>query len=138
MLIRHWSRLCSSCSRVVRSGGWRALTGVKHASWLEMKQPGTGAPTRPYHSDLCRNESVQRYLQQLVEECREVSKKLQHAFLNEADRKLLMRRHTELLPVAEVFQSVEGAQKELEEVLSLLHSESLTGLNHSNITGLCF
>lgn len=138
MLIRHWSRLCSSCSRVVRSGGWRALAGVKHASWLEVKQPGTGAPTRPYHSDLYGNESVQRYLQQLVEECREVSKKLQHAFLNEADRKLLMRRHTELLPVAEVFQSVEGAQKELEEVLSLLHSESLTGFNHSNITGLCF
>lgn len=137
MLIRRWSRLCSSCSRVVRSRELRALTGVKHASRLEVSR-APGAPTRPYHSDLYGNESVQRYLQQLVEECREVSKKLQHAHLSEADRKLLMRRHTELLPVAEVFQSVEGAQKELEEVLSLLHSESLTGFNHSNITGLCF
>lgn len=132
--MRHWSRLCSSCCRVVRSGRRRVPAGVTHASWLGVNEPGTGAPTRLYHSHLYGNQSVQRYLRQLVDECREVGEKLQHAFLDEADRKLLVRRRTELLPVAEVFQSVEGAQKELQEVLSLLHSEPLTGSNHSHVT----
>ncbi|XP_073318440.1 peptide chain release factor 1, mitochondrial [Pagrus major] len=137
MFVSRWSRLCTSCSRVVfssrggrRGGRWRTLAGhitVKHANLTEVPHWGTLAPTRFYHSDfgdLHKNESVQRYLQQLMEEYKELSEKLQHAYLNETDRKVLIKRHAELLPVANVFERIEQALKDLEEVLSLLHSSA--------------
>ncbi|KAG8004540.1 Peptide chain release factor 1 [Nibea albiflora] len=123
MLANRCFRLYSVCSRVVHSSrgggrGWRTLTG--HYAKV-------AAPERLCHSDLgdlYKNESVQRYLQQLVEEHKDLSNKLQHAHLSESDRRLLMKRHTELLPVANVLESVEQALKDLEEVLSLLHSSA--------------
>ncbi|KAM3585632.1 uncharacterized protein V6R79_023376 [Siganus canaliculatus] len=87
------------------------------------------APKRPYHSDLgdlYRNESVQRHLQKLMDEYRDLNKKIQHTYLSEADRKVLMKRHAELLPLANVFNNMEQALKDLEEVLSLLHNSSAT------------
>lgn len=130
MLATRWFRLQSVCMRVVHGrsgsrrggGGWRTLTGhcAKAQLW------GAAAPKRLCHSDpgdLYENESVQRYLQQLMEEQKDLSDKLQHAYLSESDRRVLMKRHTELLPVANVFESIERALKDLEEVLSLLHSE---------------
>lgn len=67
-----------------------------------------------------------------MEEYRNLSKKLQHAHLSESDRKVLLKRHTELLPVATVFGSVQQALKDQEEVISLLHSESnLTKIRNS-------
>lgn len=133
MFVTRWSRICTLCSRVAlssrgggRGGRWRTLTGHRHASLTEEPHWGTPAPTRFYHSDLgdlYKNESVQRYLQQLMEEYKELSEKLQHAHLNETDRKVLMKRHTELLPVANVFERIEQALRDQEEVLSLLHSE---------------
>ncbi|KAA8579712.1 peptide chain release factor 1, mitochondrial isoform X2 [Etheostoma spectabile] len=127
MLVSRWSRLCSLCSRVVyssrgRRAGWRTLTGH---SRTQAQHWGTVAPRRLYHSDLgdlYKNESVQRYLQQLMEEFRDLSKKLQHAYLSESDRKVLSKKHTELLPLANVFESIEEALKDLEEVLSYLHT----------------
>lgn len=128
MLVNRWSRLCSLCSRVVyssrgRRAGWRTLTGH---SRTQVQRWGTVAPRRLYHSDLgdlYKKESVQRYIQQLMEEFRDLSKKLQHAYLSESDRKVLSKKHTELLPLANVFEEIEQALKDLEEVLSLLHSE---------------
>lgn len=93
----------------------------------ERQQGGSEALKRRCHGGpggLYRNESVQRYLRQLVEEHAELSGKLQRAQLSEADRRLLVRRHAELLPVANVSERVDEALEELEEVLSLLHSES--------------
>ncbi|KAM9334212.1 peptide chain release factor 1, mitochondrial [Symphorus nematophorus] len=138
MLGNRWFRLCALCSRVVHSsrgrrgggGGWRTLTGhtsLKHANITEVQHWGTVAPKRLCHSDLgnlYKNESVQRYLQQLMDEYRDLSKKLQHAYPCESDRKALIKRHTELLPLANVFESIEEALKDLEEVLSLLHSSA--------------
>ncbi|XP_070786805.1 peptide chain release factor 1, mitochondrial isoform X2 [Enoplosus armatus] len=135
MLLGRWFRLCSLRSRVGctsrggrRGGGWRTLTGrtsLKCANIAEVKHWGTAAPRRFCHGDvgdLYNTESVQRYLRQLVEEYRELSKKLQHAYLSETDRKVLIEKHTELLPLANVFESIEEALKDLEEVLSLLHT----------------
>lgn len=127
-----WFRLRSVCSRVVhsscgrRAGGRRTLTGLTHANVTELQHRVTGASNRLCHSDLgdlYRNESVQRYLQQLVEEHRDLSRKLERVFLSESDRKVLLRRQAELQPLANVYASVEQALKDLEEVLSLLHSE---------------
>ncbi|XP_029596264.1 peptide chain release factor 1, mitochondrial [Salmo trutta] len=70
--------------------------------------------------DLYRNESVQRYLRQLVEEYRDVTKTLQHGFLNDSARKELNKREVGLSPVATAFQSAEHAVKDLEEVETLL------------------
>lgn len=95
-------------------------------------------PRRRFHGDLedlHSNESVQKYLQQLMEEYRDLSKKLQHDHLSESDRKVLRRRHTQLLPVATVFESVQQALKDQEEVISLLHSKSnLTEIINSSVT----
>ena len=101
-------------------------TCVKNANMIQVQHWGPLVPKRLCHpdlDDLYKNESVQRYLQQLVKEHRDIRVKLQHAYLSEADRKVLMRKHIELLPVTTAFERSEQAQKDLEEVLSLLHSE---------------
>lgn len=136
MLVSRCSRLCFRCSRVVyssrrRRGGWRTLTGYgsgKYANITEVQHWDSIAPKRLYHSDLgdlYKNECVQKYLQQLMEEYRDLSKKLEHAYLSESDRKVLIKKHSELLPLANVFKNVEEALKDLEEVISLLHGEGL-------------
>ncbi|XP_049919249.1 peptide chain release factor 1, mitochondrial isoform X2 [Epinephelus moara] len=130
MLVSRWFRLCSLCSRVVyssrgRGAGWGTRTG--HANITQVQHCwGTAAPRRLCHrgfGDLYQTESVQRYLEQLMEEYRDLSKKLQHAYLSESDRKVLMKKQTALLPLANVFERVEQAMKDLEEVHSLLHSD---------------
>ncbi|XP_062270726.1 peptide chain release factor 1, mitochondrial [Scomber scombrus] len=128
--MRRWFGLGSFCSRVVYSSrsregaGWRrTFTGHTTLNSTQVQHWGTVLSKRLCHSDLgdlYKNESVQKYLQQLMEEYRELSKKLQHAYLNETDRKELTMKHTELLPLANVLQSIEQALKDLEEVKSLL------------------
>ncbi|XP_041822217.1 peptide chain release factor 1, mitochondrial isoform X2 [Chelmon rostratus] len=148
MLANRWFRLCSLCSRVVysgrgrRTGAWRTLTGhanLKHTTIIEVQHWGTVIPKRLCHSDLgdlYKNASVQRYLQQLMEEYRDLSEKLQQAHLSESDRKVLMKRHTELLPLANVFESIEQSLKDLEEILSLLHSSVGTKDEDEQLTQL--
>lgn len=144
MLAPRWLRLYSACVRVVHSrraggggGGWRTLTG----RYAEVRLWGAAAaPERLCHSDLgelYKKESVQRYLQQLMEEHEHLSDKLQRAHLSEADRKVLARRHAELLPVAKVFESVEQALRDLEEVQTLLHGEETSDhlVTHRNDAG---
>ncbi|KAM9836249.1 peptide chain release factor 1, mitochondrial isoform 3-T3 [Aulostomus maculatus] len=74
--------------------------------------------------DLYKNESVERYLRTVMEECRHVSEKLELRHLSTSDRTTLQSRHAELQTVAYVFQTLEGALKEQEEVLSLIHSSA--------------
>lgn len=86
------------------------------------------APTRLYHSDLGHlygTESVQRHVRRLVEEFGDISQMLQLSHLSESDRKVLLKKHAELLPVADAFESTEQALKDLEEVTSLLHGKSV-------------
>lgn len=127
MLINRCLRLCGACKRVINTStrgrrGWRTLTGhtgLNHANV-------TAAPRRLFHGnlgDLYKDESVQKHVEQLMEEYRDLNKKLRHVYLSESDRKVLIKRHAELLPVANAFQSAEQAHKDLEEVLTLLQSE---------------
>lgn len=146
MFLNRWFRFCNECGRVVYSScgrrrGWRTLTGHSTANYANATVLRLFASIVPRHNfhgdlgDLHNNESVQKYLQQLMEEYRNLSKKLQHAQLSESDRKVLLKRHTELLPVATVFESVQQAVKDQEEVISLLHSESnLTKIRNSLVT----
>ncbi|KAL3999622.1 Ras-related protein Rap-1B [Sarotherodon galilaeus] len=147
MLVRRCLRLCSLCSHVVYSsgggiGGWRTLVGyasVKHANRTDVPHWGRVMFKRFFHSDLgelYKNESVQVYLEQLMEEHRDLSKKLQHAYLSESDRKGLIKKHTELLPLASVFGSIEQAQKDLEEVSSLLKGLAGTKDEDEHLTQL--
>ncbi|XP_063322424.1 peptide chain release factor 1, mitochondrial-like [Pelmatolapia mariae] len=147
MLVRRCLRLCSLCTRVVyssgvRRGGWRTLVGhasVKHANRTDVPHWGRVMFKRFFHSDLgelYKNESVQVYLEQLMEEHRDLSKKLQHAYLSESDRKGLTKQHTELLPLASVFRSIEQAQKDLEEVSSLLKGLAGTKDEDEDLTQL--
>ncbi|TNM94048.1 hypothetical protein fugu_002224 [Takifugu bimaculatus] len=131
MFLNRCFRLCNGCCRVVYSGRkreWRTLTGYrtpKYANTTVVGLCATVVPRHHFHSDLGdlhNNECVQKYLQQLMEEYRDLGRKLQHDHLSESDRKVLSRRQTELLPVALLFESVQQALKDQEEVTSLLHS----------------
>ncbi|MED6261505.1 Peptide chain release factor 1, mitochondrial [Ataeniobius toweri] len=78
-----------------------------------------------------------------MEEHRVISRKLQHEHLNDSDRKALLKKHTELQPVTDVFGSIKQAQTDLEEVLSLLHTgakeedEHLTQLLREEEAQIC-
>lgn len=112
---------------------------VKHANRTDVPHWGRVMFKRFFYSDLgelYKNESVQVYLEQLMEEHRDLSKKLQHAYLSESDRKGLTKKHTELLPLASVFRSIEQAQKDLEEVSSLLKGLAGTKDEDEDLTQL--
>lgn len=125
MLARHWYRLCG---HIRRSGGHRtAAPSLTCVCW-----PPTSQRRRSCHcdpGDLYENESVRRHLRRLVEEHGDAGERLQLASLSETDRKWLVRRHAELQYVADVFGKMEEAQRDLEEVLSLLHGECPAGVH---------
>nr|XP_057907936.1 peptide chain release factor 1, mitochondrial [Doryrhamphus excisus] len=133
MFFRSWSRFCSVTNREVYSslkrGRWRAISGhssAYHANVLVVQSCVALGSRRLCHSnhvgDLYKNGSVQKYLQQIMEEHKYLQQKLQRANLNEADRKVMMKKHTQLLPLANLFHGVERALEDLVEVQSLLHS----------------
>ncbi|KAM8872345.1 peptide chain release factor 1, mitochondrial isoform 1-T1 [Synchiropus picturatus] len=74
--------------------------------------------------DLYRDEGVQKYVGQLVEEHGYLNNELQRAHLSNSDRKAMVRRHSELQPLAKIWRSIEQSVKELEEVKSLRPSSS--------------
>ncbi|XP_030013609.1 peptide chain release factor 1, mitochondrial [Sphaeramia orbicularis] len=129
MRVQRWLRLCAFCGKVrTEGGGWRTLLGhssVKYAHLTQAQQWTTTSPKRLCHSDLgdlYKNESVRRYLKQHMEEYTDLSEKLQHACLSDSERKVMISKHAKLLPLANIYQSIEQALKDLEEVLSLIHS----------------
>ncbi|KAF3857377.1 hypothetical protein F7725_009236 [Dissostichus mawsoni] len=71
-----------------------------------------------------------------MEEYKDSSKKIQHAQLSESERKILIKRQKELLPLANVFESIQQALKDLEEILSLLHSSAGTKDEDEQLTQL--
>ncbi|XP_055785911.1 peptide chain release factor 1, mitochondrial-like [Salvelinus fontinalis] len=117
MLMQKYSRLCGSCAPLI------SPLHMRKRIWKELANRSLVSSRRYCNNplgDLYRNESVQRYLRQLVEEYRDVNKTLQHGFLNEPARKELNKRQVGLSPVATAFQSAEHAVKDLEEVETLL------------------
>ncbi|XP_035983985.1 peptide chain release factor 1, mitochondrial isoform X2 [Fundulus heteroclitus] len=133
MFFTRWFGLCSQCSRVASRCelGWITRTGQsrrKYADFTGVQRLATSiVPKRNSHYDLgnlYNNISVQRYLQKLMEEHRFISRKLQHEHLSDPDRKALLKKHAELQSLADVSGSIEQAQKDLEEVLSLLHTSA--------------
>ncbi|XP_017291939.1 peptide chain release factor 1, mitochondrial [Kryptolebias marmoratus] len=147
MLISRSFRLCPVCIRVVSrtcggKQGWRTLmsrsTSMKYDKLTEkVKLCGIVVPKRHCQGDLgdlYNNKSVQKYLQQLMDEYESVSKQLQHGFLSESDRKSLVKKHTELLPLANVCGNIDQARKDLEEVTSLLQSSAGSRDEDKNLT----
>ncbi|XP_060922829.1 peptide chain release factor 1, mitochondrial isoform X2 [Limanda limanda] len=127
MLVGRWFTLGT---RVVHCpsfrGRWRTLTGghlKKYANITVEPRWRTQGSTRLSHSaagDMSEHRGVQRYLQQLVQEHGQLGEKLQQLYLDESDRKQLMRRHSELLPLVHLQERVEQALRDREEVRSLL------------------
>lgn len=72
--------------------------------------------------DLLQQESVQRHLHGLVAEYHHITQRLENGLLDDAERRLLNRRHVELLPLVTAFQNTEDAVKDLKEVEALLQS----------------
>uniref|UniRef100_A0A1A7YTX4 Mitochondrial translational release factor 1 n=1 Tax=Iconisemion striatum TaxID=60296 RepID=A0A1A7YTX4_9TELE len=130
MFVRRVYRLCSSCSRLAscRAGMRREWRTVMQQSSLKVQHWGSLLlPKRLSHydlGDLYNNKSVQTYLQRLEEEYKVICQRLQHECLNESDRKALMKKQTELLPLGNVFGSIDQARQDLEEVISLLQNSA--------------
>ncbi|KAM9831003.1 peptide chain release factor 1, mitochondrial [Syngnathus typhle] len=78
--------------------------------------------TRRFFHGLYENDSVRTYVRQLMDYHKALDQKLHRSNVNEADRKLMVKKYTELLPLANVFYNVEQAVKDLDEVRSILHS----------------
>ncbi|XP_034145820.1 peptide chain release factor 1, mitochondrial isoform X2 [Esox lucius] len=117
MLMQKCIQLCVSCASLV------SAQHIHIRRWKDLARGSVLSSIRYCHNnfgDLYRNESVQRYLRQLVDEYRVVTKTLQHGFLSDTERKRLNKRQVELSPVANAFQSAEHALKDIEEVQSLL------------------
>uniref|UniRef100_A0A4W5N929 Mitochondrial translation release factor 1 n=1 Tax=Hucho hucho TaxID=62062 RepID=A0A4W5N929_9TELE len=117
MLTQKCIRLCGPCARLI------SPLHMRKRIWKELANRSLVSSRRYCNNDLgdlYRNESVQRYLRQLVEEYRDVTKTLQHGFLNDPAWKELNKRQVGLSPVVTAFQSAEHAAKDLEEVETLL------------------
>ncbi|XP_077370053.1 peptide chain release factor 1, mitochondrial [Festucalex cinctus] len=109
-------RIC--CLRTVFS--CVVYNNLKRGRWRTML-----ATRRPFHSDvgtLYENDAVQKYLRRLMDSHRVLSHKLHRSNLSEADRKVMVKKYTELLPLANVFHNLEQALKDLDEVHSISHS----------------
>ncbi|XP_068612546.1 peptide chain release factor 1, mitochondrial [Brachionichthys hirsutus] len=137
MFASRWFRVCTSSSRAIYSNGRRGIgegrpgtltghTGAKHANATEARLRRTVVPKRFRHSDfgdLHNNVSVQKYIHQIVEDYGDIGKKLRYLHLSESERKALLRRRTELQPLVNMFERIEEALKDLEE-LSLLQNSA--------------
>lgn len=110
---------------------WRTSSGhtsEKHAIALAQRYL-TLTTRRLFHNDvggLYENDSVQKYLRQLMDNHKALEHKLQRSNLSEADRKVMVKKYTELLPLANVYYKVEQALKDLDEVNSILHCKYCT------------
>uniref|UniRef100_A0A3B3ZTU6 Uncharacterized protein n=1 Tax=Periophthalmus magnuspinnatus TaxID=409849 RepID=A0A3B3ZTU6_9GOBI len=113
MLLHRWFRLHALCRSLRERGeGWRTICG--HPTAVKHSRAGLNFPPgrRFCHGalgGLYGNVSVQRYIRQLMEEFRSLDERLQRASLSEADRRAIVQKHTELLPLATVWRSVEQA-----------------------------
>ncbi|KAJ8349978.1 hypothetical protein SKAU_G00251080 [Synaphobranchus kaupii] len=73
---------------------------------------------------LSLGESVQIHLHGLVAEYHHITQRLENGLLDDSERRVLNRRHVELLPLVSAFQNTEDAVKDLKEVEALLQSGS--------------
>ncbi|KAL8189828.1 UNVERIFIED_CONTAM: Peptide chain release factor 1, mitochondrial [Gekko kuhli] len=78
--------------------------------------------SRRYHQNsrtLWNHEALQKYLQTLSQEYQNISQLLDDCSLSEHRRKALGKRHAELSPLAEVFEEIEEAKKEIQDLEGL-------------------
>ncbi|XP_061534481.1 peptide chain release factor 1, mitochondrial isoform X2 [Phycodurus eques] len=106
----------------LKRGRRRTISGHTNAKHTNIS---VTQPSRLFHKEmgeLYEIHSVQMYLRQLMENHKALGQKLHRANLSEADRKVMVKKHTELQPLANVFHNVEQALKDLDEVQSILNS----------------
>lgn len=128
MLVHRWLRLYAFC-RSFRARGEGSCGPLRLAGpWWRFNHRAVG--------DLHRDASVHRYIKQLMEEWTQLEQKLQHSCLSEADRRATLKRHTELLPLAHVWQRNELALRDHQEVLSLLQGSAGTKDEDEQLTDL--
>lgn len=121
MLVRRWHRLYVFCRSLgSRGDGWRRSV---------CSGPWSCSPRSFCHravGDLYSHTSVQRYIQQLLEDVTRLNQKLEHACLSEADRRALLKRLSDLQPLARVWQSCEQAVRDHQELHSLIQGSAGT------------
>ncbi|XP_061687229.1 peptide chain release factor 1, mitochondrial [Syngnathoides biaculeatus] len=126
MFSRSSCRLRSVFSWVVYSnlkrGRRRTISGHSKAKHGNISVTQTRRLSHKEIGELYENHSVQMYLRHLMENHQALGQMLHRANLSEADRKVMVMKHAEVQPLANVFHNVEQALKELDEVQSILIS----------------
>lgn len=142
-LIRLSLGVCS-CYRFIhgaRNGGRTKLLPPKqNSSWEYRSWNGGFSPKRTYCNnstavvDLLQQESIQIYLRGLVTEYHHITQRLENELLDDSERRVLNRRHVDLLPLVTAVQNTEDAVKDLKEVEALLRSRLRRVLDYKVIT----
>lgn len=107
----------------------RALTHRYYQHWNWQRTPRgpaglytqqlTGRHCHHFSKELLQQESVQRYLEKMIEEYRQVTQRQNNTALTESERRTMSRRQIELSPMATVFQQ---SVKDLKDVQAIIES----------------
>ncbi|MGH0175683.1 UNVERIFIED_CONTAM: hypothetical protein FKN15_071103 [Acipenser sinensis] len=108
----------------------RALTHRYYQHWNWQRTPRgpaglytqqlTGRHCHHFSKELLQQESVQRYLEKMIEEYRQVTQRQNNTALTESERRTMSRRQIELSPMATVFQQ---SVKDLKDVQAIIESK---------------
>ncbi|XP_041115738.1 peptide chain release factor 1, mitochondrial isoform X2 [Polyodon spathula] len=77
---------------------------------------------RHFSKELLQQQSVQRYLEKMIEEYRQITQRLNDTALTESDRRIMSRRQIQLSPMATIFQESQRAVKNLQDVQAIIES----------------
>lgn len=110
----------------------RALTHRYYQHWNWRRTPRgpaglytqqlTGRHCHHFSKELLQQESVQRYLEKMIEEYRQVTQRQNNTALTESERRTMSRRQIELSPMATVFRQSQRAVKDLKDVQAIIES----------------
>lgn len=72
---------------------------------------------------LWKHKALQKYMEDLNKEYQTLDQCLQHISVNQGDQRSLNQRHTELAPLATIYQEIQKAEQAIEELESMCKSK---------------
>ncbi|XP_066562720.1 peptide chain release factor 1, mitochondrial isoform X2 [Amia ocellicauda] len=136
--MKNWARLCSTyfcrCSLGHAVPGRNVRLHASRTHALQQRcPPRTSGPAQAFarhqqrqchsnHPELLKQDTVQTYLNGLMEEQQLIGRRLQDPALSDCERRGLSRRQLDLSPLASAFQELQCAVQDLVEMETILHS----------------
>ncbi|XP_033866296.3 peptide chain release factor 1, mitochondrial-like isoform X1 [Acipenser ruthenus] len=115
----HGSRQCALTHRYYQQWTWRRTPCGPAGLYTQQL---TRRHCQHFSKELLQQESVQRYLEKMIEEYRQVTQRLNNTALTESERRTMSRRQIELSPMATVFQQSQRAVKDMKDVQAIIES----------------